>query len=146
MQAVSAQRRQRAQTRSFIWLIVALLVLGFGSYFLLRPVIQEETSNTPVNTVRRFIGFVELREFNEAYNLLTPTFQQTPGWHASLYNLYLSLDPSEVNYALLGQRGDVAEVEFSNEQGGVLYVKRVNGKWLIMSPNEVTQSSGAATQ
>lgn len=144
MQAVAAERRQRAQTRSFITLIVSLLVLGFGCYFLLRPVIQEETSNTPVNTVRRFIDFVELREFNAAYNLLTPTFQQTPGWHASLYNLYLSLDPSEINYALLGQRGDIAEVEFSNEQGGVLYVKRVNGRWLIMSPNEVTQSSGAS--
>ncbi|GMA55946.1 hypothetical protein C7445_10533 [Alicyclobacillus sacchari] len=143
MNTQAQRRRQQAKTRGFITLVVALLILGFGSYFLLRPTIDNQTSNTPVNTVRRFIGFVELKEFTQARNLMTPTFQNTPGWHASLYNLYVSLDPAETSYALTGQQGDIAQVQFSSEQGGVLYLKKINGRWLIMSPNEVDQSLGS---
>lgn len=97
-----------------------------------------------MNTVERFIGFVELREFNQARQLMTPTFQNTPGWHASLYNLYLSMDPAESSYQLTGQQGDMAQVQFSSEQGGVLYVKQIHGKWLIASPDEVSQAGATS--
>ncbi|WP_067617826.1 hypothetical protein [Alicyclobacillus acidiphilus] len=143
MNTQTQQRRSRARTNSFIILVVSVLILGFGSFFLLRSILNDQRSNTPLNTVERFIGFVELQEFDQAKKLMTPTFQNTPGWHASLYNLYLSMDPAESSFALTGEQGDLAQVQFSSEQGGVLYVKKVDGKWLIASPNEVSQSSSA---
>lgn len=134
-----AARRRRIKTNHFIVLVIVLLVLLFGSFFLLRPVIKQ--TNTPVNTVQRFVGFVELNQYDSAYKLLTPTFQNQAGWHGTLFSFKGSIDPAEASYHLLNQKGDLAEVQFSAESGGALYVKKVDGKWLIASPSEVPSST-----
>lgn len=139
MNAEMIGRRRRKQTNHFIVLIVALLVLFFGSFFLLRPELSYDRS--PVATTQRFVGFIELKEFNAAHKLMTPTFQSTPGWHGALYALYNSIDPSEAGYHLLSNKNGLAQVQFSNESGGYLYLKQVNGQWLIASPSEISGSS-----
>lgn len=141
-------RRTKSRWNAFVILAIAVLVLFFGSYFLLRPVVSNN-KNTPVNTVQRFIGFIELKQFDQAHMLMTPAFQNVPGWHGILYQLYISIDPAEASYNTMGQQGNLAQVQFSNENGGALYVKKVNGKWLIASPNEVPgagQPSPSTTQ
>lgn len=135
-------RRRRTQVSHFIALVLILLVLLFGSFFLLRPVVRYDTS--PVATTQRFVGFIELKQFSAARKLMTPDFQSTPGWHGILYSLATSIDPSEAGYHLLSEKSGLAQVQFSNEQGGYLYLKQVNGQWLIASPKEISasQSSG----
>lgn len=139
-------RRAKSRLNAFVGLAISVLILFFGSYFLLRPVVSNN-NNTPVATAQRFIGFIELKQFDQAHMLMTPAFQNAPGWHGILYQLYTTMDPVEASYGTMGQRGDIAQVQFSNESGGYLYVKKVNGQWLVASPNEVpgaTQSSGSA--
>lgn len=136
-------RRRRTKVNHLTTLLVAVLVLFFGTFFLLRPVLRYDTS--PVATTQRFVGYIELKEFNAAQKLMTPTFQSTPGWHGMLYSLATSIDPSDATYHLLSQKNGIAQVQFLNQQGGYLYLKQVNGKWLIASPNEISagQSGGA---
>ncbi|GMA60538.1 hypothetical protein GCM10025859_09780 [Alicyclobacillus fastidiosus] len=142
-------RRRKRQTSSFITLVVALLILIVGSFFLLRPVMKNQ--NTPVAVTQRFIGFVELKQFDDARNLMTPAFQNTAGWHGMLYSLYGSIDPAEAGYQLVAEKDGIAQVQFSNESGGYLYLKQVNGQWRVASPNELpasvtgTQGTGTTT-
>ncbi|MFB5191069.1 hypothetical protein [Alicyclobacillus fastidiosus] len=136
-------RRRKRQTSSFITLIVALLILIVGSYFLLRPVMKNQ--DTPVAVTQRFVGYVELKQFDEAHNLMTPTFQNTAGWHGMLYSLYGSIDPAEAGYKLVAEKDGIAQVQFSNESGGYLYLKQVNGQWRVASPNELPASVTGST-
>lgn len=132
---VMQQRRRQKRTSAFITLTLAVLILFFGSFFLLRPVMK--TNNTPLATTQRFIGFIELKEFDAAHQLMTPTFQSVSGWHGMLYSLYTSIDPSEAGYRVLSNKNGIAQVQFSNESGGYLYLKDVNGQWKVASPSEV---------
>ncbi|WAH38927.1 hypothetical protein [Alicyclobacillus dauci] len=136
-------RRRRKRTNHFIVLVVAFLVLFFGSWLLLRPVMTD--NNSPQATTRRFIGFIELKEFDQAHSLMTPAFQNVPGWHGMLYSLYTSIDPAEAGYHVVSVKDGIAQVQFSNESGGYLYLKQVNGKWLVASPNELP-GAGPAPQ
>ncbi|GEO25863.1 hypothetical protein AAC03nite_16480 [Alicyclobacillus acidoterrestris] len=136
-------RRRKRQTSSFITLVVVLIVLIVGSFFLLRPVMKNQ--NSPIAVTQRFIGYVELKQFDDARELMTPSFQDVNGWHGILFSLYSSLDPAEAGYQVIKEQNGIAQVQFSNESGGYLFLKQVNGQWRVASPSEVPASMSGQT-